>query len=170
MENLIPNITYIITYLIPIIATSVITSLITITIAFWKFTYEKKWEVKMAAYKKIMQALYDLKEANYYFYSQYMVTTHCEEETNSNETTKEDHSVLNKLKEAQEELKKISNIEGLFLGVEMVNNLEDLLKGFKTTHKEFFADESNPEELYKKELDLIENCINKIKNWAIKQI
>lgn len=157
------------------IAISLVTSLVTVTLAFWKFTSEKKWEIKANAYKKIMKSLHHLQSANIFFSTIYL-----ESLTEPNEDDEyvhfEDESVTKKkatnhiqnINQASDSLNQLLNVEGVFLGKEITDILKELIDEYNSVHKQENIEVTEENVLYEIRAKSIKTAIDKIHKWAEK--
>lgn len=146
----------------------IVTSFTAAAFAFWKFTYEKRWEIKVTNYKKIMEALYDLKKSNEYFLVKIHASLYYEQieyipEVDEMKENEDNQIHARKYHEAKISIEKIADIEAIFLG-NTVSILKKLLDRLDEISKA--ADSCNEEELYEEESQEIDNCINSMRDWA----
>ncbi len=156
--------------LIIIIGTAFITSFFTVVFAYWRFAYEKKWENKAAAYKKIIESLYDIKQANHFFYIEFLISNEPDDKYNPKQ--KNDHEIqihANKYKEAIATIERIADVEAIFLGNKAVCILKKLISDYNNINK-LNSEGCEPDVIYKEEADVIELCITDLRKWAEKHL
>ncbi|MFZ6769793.1 hypothetical protein ACO0LM_22295 [Undibacterium sp. Di26W] len=147
--------------LIKLLAT-ILTAYFTVTWSLKRFLKEKKWEKKSEAYSRIMEALHHLKRIQLLYLDDELERTKIDE--------KKMAEINLQSKQARNEVEKYIDIGRYYISDEAIAALEKMHSVHEECVDEWNSGAAMLEELYKKELSAVKNCLDTIRAIAIKEV